>query len=67
MVWPGEKGATPGFRGFCSVGVYLLTVSSGESRAVSFDDSSSFTSCGLTSQRLGVDKFPDTIAGFFYL
>lgn len=49
VVWPGEKGIAPGFRGFCGVGisfwVFLL-----ENHAVSFDDSSSFTLCGLTSR-----------------
>lgn len=49
VVWPGEKGVAPGFRGFCDVGisfwVFLL-----ENHAASFDDSLSFTLCGLTSR-----------------
>lgn len=44
VVCPGEQGVAPGFRSFCGVGVSCLTVSSGESCAVSFDDSSSFMS-----------------------
>ena len=43
VVWPGEKGIAPGFRGFSGIGVSFLTVSSVELHTVSFDDSSSFT------------------------